>query len=788
MKSRYFFIALLLCLCANAEAEWFLRGSHNAWVALQMNSAGAGTNTMQLNGVVFGSAGSIKFDRFGDWKENYGVGGLNGSNIPVAAGTWNIKFFTDTKNWNISPAVPVDIPYHIRGTFNAWAEGTLMIRIGATDNYERCINFTGGDSNGGPRFKIDPNGNWGDAIPAADFVVLPGWVRVAFNSTSKIINVQQNMAPNCGEPNNSSSQASSNLSSSGQASSNLSSSLQASSDPAASSQASSDLSASSIGASSLAASSVAASSLGASSLGSSASSAPTSIYHLRGTFNAWAEGTFMLPLGGDLYERCVNFTGGDSNGGPRFKIDPNGNWGDAIPAADFVVSSGWVRINFNSSSKAITVQQNLAANCGQTGSSSLGSSSSSTASNIYHLRGTFNAWAEGTFMLPLGGDNYERCVNFTGGDSNGGPRFKIDPNGNWGDAIPAADFPVSIGWVRITFNSGTKAINVQQNLTPNCGGQPGSSSQGSSLGSSSSSIASSIYHLRGTFNAWAEGTFMLPLGGDLYERCVNFTGGDANGGPRFKIDPNGGWMDAVPAADFVVSQGWVKINFNSSSKAITVQQNLAPNCGQPGGSSSLGSSSPGSSSLGSSSSSAQVTSYHLRGTFNSWAEGTLMSEIGTTNTYEQCVNFINGDSKGGPRFKIDPNGGWVDALPQQDFNVSPGWVKISFNAATKVITAQENLPTNCGSQVFHLRGTHNGWAEGDLFASVDNIQPLWTICRNFGPAGANNPRFKVDPSGGWGPDAFPAADVLTSGWTSILIDGVKVVTLTKDMLPNCGAP
>jgi len=102
MNIRYVLLSVLLFMCANAHAEWFLRGTQNGWAATQM--AVGGTNTMQVSNVVFTSAGSIKFDRFGNWKENYGVGGRGGSNIPVAAGTWNIKFFTDTKNWKITAA------------------------------------------------------------------------------------------------------------------------------------------------------------------------------------------------------------------------------------------------------------------------------------------------------------------------------------------------------------------------------------------------------------------------------------------------------------------------------------------------------------------------------------------------------------------------------------------------------------------------------------------------------------------------------------------------------------
>lgn len=328
MRCKYLLISFLLTLCANANAEWFLRGTHNSWVATQMESAGAGTNTMQLKGVVFTAAGSIKFDRFGDWSESYGVGGLNGSNISVAAGSWDIKFFTDTKNWSItaasssssvaSSAVSSSVAssaagsiYHVRGTFNSWAEGTLMNRVGTTDNYESCVNFTAGDANGGPRFKIDPNGGWGsDAVPSSDFAVSVGWVKISFNSTSKAITVQQNLAANCASSSSSSSVTSSVTS----------------------------------------------------------SSAPASIYHVRGTFNSWAEGSLMSRIGTtNYYEYCALFAGSDANGGPRFKIDPNGAWGsDAVPATDLAVSSGWVKISFNSVSKAISTQQNQAFNCGVT--------------------------------------------------------------------------------------------------------------------------------------------------------------------------------------------------------------------------------------------------------------------------------------------------------------------------------------------------------------------------------------------------------------------------------------
>ncbi len=334
MKHRHILLSFLLMTSAGAQADWYLRGTHNSWGATPMNAAG--TNTVELTNVVFTAAGSIKFDRYGNWAESYGVGGLNDSNISVGQGTWNIKFFTDTKNWSITSAASVN--YHLRGTFNSWAEGTLLTRVGTSDVYESCQNFVSGDATGGPRFKIDPNGGWGsDAVPAADYTVAAGWVKISFNSSTKAITAQQNLAANCGVTTSSSATSTSSLT--------------------------------------------------GSSLSSTASSAAVSSsvastqFHLRGTHNGWVEGDlFATPSGANQLEICRNFSAGDASGGPRFKVDPNGGWGDAFPAAD-QAANGWTKIIINTSSRTlVSITANLATNCGTTTSSSTGSTSSVSTS------------------------------------------------------------------------------------------------------------------------------------------------------------------------------------------------------------------------------------------------------------------------------------------------------------------------------------------------------------------------------------------------------------------------
>jgi cyclomaltodextrin glucanotransferase len=279
--------ALLACCASSVHADWYLRGTHNAWVAQQMLAVTS--NTYELPNVLFSSAGVVKFDRFGDWTENYGVGGRNGSNIAVAAGTHTIRFFTDTKNWVIAP----ETRYHLRGTFNAWAEGNFLTRVGSSDVYEACRQFAAGDAGGAPRFKIDPNGGWGDAVPATDVLVNPGWVKISFNQATRAVSLAQNLSANCG------------------------------------------------------------------------SEPPTTQFFLRGTQNAWAATDAFTPVPASAeLEICRQFTTGDANGGPRFKVDPNGGWGaDAFPAVD-VPAAGWTKIVINgATSSIVSTTTNMGANC-----------------------------------------------------------------------------------------------------------------------------------------------------------------------------------------------------------------------------------------------------------------------------------------------------------------------------------------------------------------------------------------------------------------------------------------
>lgn len=193
-------MAALMAISLGAQAEWYLRGTHNNWQADQMQDVG--NNTMLADDVVFTADGEFKFDRWGDWSENYGLNGQqDGANIPISAGTWDIEFYTDTHNYKITASAPAAAEFHLRGTHNGWAGGDLMTQVTGSNQYEACRNFSTGDASGGPRFKVDPDGGWGgDEFPAQDQAA-SGWTRIVVDGGSNaLVSVTTDLGTDCGEP------------------------------------------------------------------------------------------------------------------------------------------------------------------------------------------------------------------------------------------------------------------------------------------------------------------------------------------------------------------------------------------------------------------------------------------------------------------------------------------------------------------------------------------------------------------------------------------------------------
>ncbi|WP_136484319.1 hypothetical protein [Vibrio sp. H11] len=154
-----------------------------------------------------------------------------------------------------------------------------------------------------------------------------------------------------------------------------------------------------------------------STLGLAMISSPLSAqWYYRGTSNDWAAAQ-MRALGGDIYQICQVFNQGDATGGPRFKIDREGDWAESYPASDYIVSSNQVvSITFNASSKQVLAEP----------VDSCATQSEPVFSQLY-FRGTANDWAV-TPMQRVAENVWRVAVNFDGQPNQ---RFKFDVLGDW---------------------------------------------------------------------------------------------------------------------------------------------------------------------------------------------------------------------------------------------------------------------------------------------------------------------------------------------------------------------
>lgn len=336
MKITTSIFLLLLAVSMTVKAEWYLRGTFNDWNADPMYVTS--DNIAIANDVDFPSDGSFKFDRWGDWSENYGLGGRDGGNIFIGEGTYNIHFFIDFITWRVTPA-----NFHFRGTPNQWREGTLLTPV-ADSHYllETCQDFTGQQD---PRFKIDPNGGWGeDSFPAQDYRVSPGWVRIQVDAyTSSITQIQQNLGEDC-EPGeltlylrgtfndwqettlftkrmvDNTYEACEFFGEGGEFKVDPYGGWGGDEFPATNAQAS--------GWTYIVADAVQLISV-ETDLGANCSLVPVTEWYVRGTYNMW-DLTPMEYVGGGTYTATIDITTGDSPG--RFKVD-DGVWGDPRPAS-----------------------------------------------------------------------------------------------------------------------------------------------------------------------------------------------------------------------------------------------------------------------------------------------------------------------------------------------------------------------------------------------------------------------------------------------------------------------
>jgi glycosidase len=191
---------------------------------------------------------------------------------------------------------------------------------------------------------------------------------------------------------------------------------------------------------------------------------------------------------------CQNFTSGDSTGGPRFKIDKLGTWSESYPTGDYGVNASQAyKIDFNITTKAITVQtvtsctassiSSSSSSLAVSSSSKSSSSSSSSSADAWYFRGTPNNWASTAMTLQAG----LFCSQQTFGAASTSPRFKVDHFANWTESYPSSDYTVNANTTyNICFNASTHATSL---TTIASSSSSAASVSSASSNSSTSSIA-----------------------------------------------------------------------------------------------------------------------------------------------------------------------------------------------------------------------------------------------------------------------------------------------------------
>jgi glycosidase len=162
-------------------------------------------------------------------------------------------------------------------------------------------------------------------------------------------------------------------------------------------------------------------------------------WSFRGTPNSWGTAA-MTASSATMFTTCQTFAGVSD---PRFKIDHFGDWAESYPAQDFRVAGGSWQISFDAASKQITTQG--VASC--------------SGPDTWQFRGTPNHWGT-TAMSPIAGTSqHSLIVAFAKEDP--APRFKIDHHGDWVEAYPAADRPVTdCTEYEIVFDATSKQITA----------------------------------------------------------------------------------------------------------------------------------------------------------------------------------------------------------------------------------------------------------------------------------------------------------------------------------------
>lgn len=348
-------------------------------------------------------------------------------------------------------------------------------------------------------------------------------------------------------------------------------------------------------------------------------------WFFRGTPNAWAASPLTATTT-DTFEICQAFAAGDSNGGPRFKIDRTGDWSENYPSSDYSVSANQnYRIAFNSGTKAITA----------TAVSSCTSSGFTSTWPSLNVRGSFNGWSN-TAMALVANNEWQADI-FLDGQTN--QRLKFDIAGDWSnnygdnnqDAILDAGggdiYIAGSGNYRVTVNDQSR----QYSLTP--------------MGTSNQPPVAVIS---------ANGSTQLQPGDTLLLDASQST--DADGIISSYLWSDGGTQSSTQFT--AVSAGSFTLN-------LTVTDDLGASDNT---SITLSVSEPSS------------DSWFFRGTPNNWTTTAMDSNDGVTFCTRQSFGAND------PRFKIDHYGDWTESYPAQDYRVTANsQYDICFNGQTHAL-------------------------------------------------------------------------------------------------------
>lgn len=350
-------------------------------------------------------------------------------------------------------------------------------------------------------------------------------------------------------------------------------------------------------------------------------------WFFRGTPNSWGA-TQLDFVSGNQFQICQQFSSGDGGGGPRFKIDRFGDWGESYPGTDVSVNANTSYIiDFDATSKTVATTQ--VASCGEvSGFSSL------------NFRGTPNNWGN-TGLTRVSSSSWQTTVNF---DGQVNQRFKFDIHGDWsqnyGDdnsdgvlELSGADIATSIvGEYVVEVNEDTLAYSLTPasgNLSPSAVITPGDQTV---------TVGAQI-QFSGASSSDPDGTVA----------SYNWSDGATTESTSITFNSTGTQVVSLTVTDDQGASG-------STSVTITVQDQQ------------------------------QADNWYFRGTSNSWSA----TQMSTTDNINYCIqqSFANGDGGGGPRFKIDHFADWTESYPAQDYSASANTTyDICFNSNTQVITA-----------------------------------------------------------------------------------------------------